>query len=191
MAGCRSLTDDEIGRVYGAMDRPRDRALFVLGLKTGFRIKEILSLMVGDILSGDEIADKVTVSRANMKGKVRSRTVALHSEARLELQKYLIACPMDLDSPLFPGYQGKPLSRFAAHAILKKAYEAAGLTGGNRQLATHCMRKTFANKAYVKLGKDMLKTARALGYVPKHGMNGAELYIEVRQDEIDEAICSS
>ncbi len=52
MKGCRSLTDEEIEKVRAAFDGPfqlRDRAIFVLGIRNGLRISEILSVKIGQI----------------------------------------------------------------------------------------------------------------------------------------------
>ena len=40
MKGCRPLTDSEIATVKDAFVRTRDKALFILGLKTGLRISD-------------------------------------------------------------------------------------------------------------------------------------------------------
>ncbi len=57
--GCRPLSNAEVDRVLAAFAGPaaaRDRALFVLGLKAGFRVSELLSLRVGDIVHAGRIA---------------------------------------------------------------------------------------------------------------------------------------
>jgi integrase len=41
MKGCRPLTASEIATVEEAFVRTRDKALFILGLKTGLRISEL------------------------------------------------------------------------------------------------------------------------------------------------------
>jgi integrase len=54
MKGCRPLTDEEItllSRSFGGTYAARDRALFILGLKSGFRISALLSLRVGEYSS--------------------------------------------------------------------------------------------------------------------------------------------
>ena len=54
MKGCRALTADEVARVskvFRGTYTGRDRALFILGIKTGFQISELLSLQVGDVCS--------------------------------------------------------------------------------------------------------------------------------------------
>jgi integrase len=52
MKGCRALTPDEVARVSQAFRgtyAARDRALFLLGVKTGYHISELPSLRVGDV----------------------------------------------------------------------------------------------------------------------------------------------
>jgi integrase len=70
MKGCRPLDDQEIAlvsRSFGGTYAARDRALFMLGIKTGFRIAELLSLRVGDVWQHARVVDQVTVQRAHTK----------------------------------------------------------------------------------------------------------------------------
>lgn len=188
MSACRSLTESEIKRVLKWLaDKLRDRALFVTGLRTGFRISEILSLRVRDVQDENgRIKDKITVLREFMKGlavKKKSRTVAVHPDVKIALKEYITEAELKPDDYLFPNPKGeKALSRFQAWRILKDAYSACGLKG---KLATHTMRKTFANKVYRMFNGNILKTAKALGH--DRSMN-TERYLEVRQEEIDNAI---
>jgi integrase len=65
MAGCRALTDREVELVsksFGGRYALRDRALFLLGVHTGFRISELLSLRVRDVWAYGRIVDVLTVS---------------------------------------------------------------------------------------------------------------------------------
>src|ERR671910_693821 len=88
MKGCRPLSDEEItvvSRSFGGTYAARDRALFILGLKSGFRISELLSLRVGDVLQHGRLVDQVTVRRAHMKQRTEGRTVPVHAEAKQAL----------------------------------------------------------------------------------------------------------
>src|SRR5687767_8066268 len=52
MKGCRALTEAEVAlvqRSFGGTYAARDKALFLLGVKSGFRISELLSLRVADV----------------------------------------------------------------------------------------------------------------------------------------------
>ena len=85
MKGARPLTDSEVLQVSNSFRGRyalRDRALFVLGIKTGLRISELLSLAVGGVLQHGRIVDRVHVQRRHMKRKTEGRTVLLHPEAQ-------------------------------------------------------------------------------------------------------------
>ena len=72
MQGCRPLTDDEINRVLNALEgteAARDRLLFVMGINTGLRISELLSINVCNVWDGRKVRDRVRIQRRNTKGK--------------------------------------------------------------------------------------------------------------------------
>jgi integrase len=93
MKGCRPLTEEEVllaQRSFGGVYAARDKALFLLGVKSGFRISELLSLRVGDVSQHGRLVDRVTVPRRAMKGKQESRTVLLHPDAKAALAAWLL-----------------------------------------------------------------------------------------------------
>lgn len=193
MRGCRPLNDAEVTEVsqsfrgeFGA----RDRALFLLGVKSGFRISELLSLRVRDVWQAGQPVDRVTVERRHMKKKVEGRTVLLHPEAREALAAWLqelwAGVVMTVDAYVFQSRKGsnRPISRVQAYRVLKSIYGACNITG---KLGTHSMRKTFANKVYDRLDHDLVKTQRALGH---RNINSTVQYLSFREEEIDEAILS-
>ena len=49
MAGCRPLSEYEIYQVLSVLKNKRNKLLFILGIRTGFRISELLSLTVKDV----------------------------------------------------------------------------------------------------------------------------------------------
>jgi len=63
----------------------RDKALFLLGVKSGFRISELLSLRLGDVAQHRRLVDRVIVQRQHVKNKQEGRTVLLHPEAKAAL----------------------------------------------------------------------------------------------------------
>lgn len=191
MKGCRYLLDAEVEAVLGAFCGPyalRDRALFLLGVKSGFRISELLSLRLLDVMRAGRLLDRVSVARRNMKKKVEGRTVLLHPEVRAALEVWIEELRaqgyMTSDTFVFQSRKGRngALSRVQAYRILQAAYERAGVEG---QTGTHSMRKTFANNIHDKLGRDLLKTQKALGH---RNINSTVSYLSFRQEEIDEAI---
>jgi integrase len=191
MKGCRPLSDQEVtavSRSFGGTYAARDRALFILGLKSGFRISELLSLRVGDVRQHGRLVDQVTVRRAHMKQKTEGRTVPVHPEAKQALAPWideLRARGQDgATTCLFRSRQGgnRPISRIQAWQILAEAYRTNELTG---KLGTHAMRKTFANKVYTRLQRDLVKTQRALGH---RNINSTVAYLSFCEDDVTQAI---
>lgn len=200
MKGCRPLTDDEVADVeqsFGGRYAVRDRALFQLGVLSGFRISELLSLRVGDVVQAGRIVDQIAVQRRNMKKKVEGRTVILHPKAKAALASWLEELQADgyflADDFIFRSRKGqnRPISRGQAFKILQDAFEANELTG---RLGTHSMRKTFANRVYRHLCQrratgeplDPFRlTSKALGH---RNINSTDSYLSFLEDDIQQAI---
>jgi integrase len=191
MKGCRPLTDAEVhlvSRSFGGTYAARDRALFILGIKSGFRIAELLSLRVGDVWQYGRVVDQLTVRRAHMKQQREGRTVPVHPDAKAALAIWLLQLRQQpgvtAQTYVFRSRKGgnRPISPVQAWRILREACEANELTG---KLGTHCMRKTFANKVYHQLSYDLIRTKRALGH---QNIRNTERYLSFAEAEIHAAI---
>jgi len=194
MKGCRPLTEEEVDvlqRSFGGRYAARDKALFLLGVKSGFRISELLSLRVGDVCQHGHLVDRVTVQRRHMKKKVEGRTVLLHPEAKSALAAWLLTLQQSpgctAQTFVFRSHKGhnRPISKVQAWRILHEAVTTNELTG---KLGTHAMRKTFANRVYHQLNHDLVKTQRAMGH---KNINSTVAYLSFVEDEIDAAILAS
>ncbi|OGV36991.1 MAG: hypothetical protein A2020_16450 [Lentisphaerae bacterium GWF2_45_14] len=151
---CWPLTVEEVAKVadsFAGKFKLRNRALFIFGCCTGYRISEILSLTRGDLISEQgRIVDRVIVKARNMKRKKESRFIYLADTAKEALALWLkrqeeIGLVID-KTPAFCKEFGQRLTRGTAWRILKNAYRNAGLNTSG--LATHTMRKTFAERCY-------------------------------------------
>ena len=195
MAGVRALTNTEIrkinlyfsGRKYGK----RNRALFMIGIYTGFRVTELLSLRVRDVLKEGQrstVADYLTVSRRNMKGKSESRTLPLHTEAKKAIRAWLSELfgtnRRDRDCFLFRSRKGEntSISRKSAWRIIREAADACGISG---RIGTHSCRKTFAERVRKNLGGDLFKVQHAMGH---KNINSTVKYLGCDQKEIENAV---
>lgn len=191
MKGSRPLSDGEVAQVLEALNhgpfKLRNKALFLLGLRSGFRISELLSLRVKDVFQNGNFVTRVTVDRCHMKKKTEGRTVVLHPQAREALTEWVRFHfeKLPLDTALFVSREGNPMDRRSAWSLLTKAYAKCGLTG---KLGTHAMRKTFAKKMHAKLGNDLIKTQKALGH---RSVNSTVSYLSFNEEEIDDAILKS
>lgn len=191
MKGCRPLAEHEVKSVSGNFTghfAKRDRAIFILGTKTGFRISELLSLRIGDVFQAGCIVDRVSVARRHMKKKVEGRTVILHPEAKSALADWLNELDEETapEAPLFRSRKGgRPVSRVHAWRVLNQAFESSGLTG---KTGTHSMRKTFAARVYDALDHDLVKLQKALGH---KNINSTAGYLSFREEEIDAAVLAA
>lgn len=191
MKGCRPLEDAEVAAVLAGFDGEtalRDRAMFLLGLRSGFRVSELLSLTVGDVMQGGRLVERVGVRRRNMKKRLEGRAVVLHPEAGAALAAWVAQLgPVAPGTFVFQSRKGenRPIGRVQAWRILHAHFAAAGLMG---RLGTHTMRKTFANRVYERLGRDLVRTQRALGH---RNVNSTVQYLSFREEDIDAAILAA
>jgi len=193
--GCRALTDIEVENICSAFSgkyRLRDRAIFLLGVHTGFRVSEILSLKIQDVLSGSAIRHSVTVQRAFMKGKKLGRTMPLHANSRSAIKKWIDSIGgmnSEGGSPLFPcqGTQKRLSPRTFWGNLKYAASEAAISTCG---IGTHSMRKTFSSRMWTSpfIGKDLAKMAKLLGHRdPANTLR----YIQFLDNSLTDAVLSA
>lgn len=172
----RPMTDSEINSVLSHLDNPRDRALFVVGVKTGFRISELLSIRISDLMQYGSIGDTITVRRSSMKCKRSSRTVPLHSQAKQAIEDYLQSRSYNLHERLFE------ITRKHAWRIISNAAEKAQLSG---TISTHSMRKSFGMKIYELTGRNIVAAQRALGHA---SLASTSHYLSVGDEEVNKAI---
>lgn len=176
MPGAKPLISTEVDLILSQLSTSRDRCLFLLGIYTGFRISELLSITVEDVVQFGQVRATLSVKRKNMKGKKSSRSVKLHPLAKQSLETHLSQITSNNCDRLFP------FSRMTAHRILSRAFILAKIEG---RVSTHSMRKTFAWKVYNALGKDLVNTQRALGH---QSVNSTISYLAADQGAIDHAI---
>ena len=148
-----------------------------------------LQLRVGDVIQAGRIMDAVIYRRANRKGKTESRTVALHPKAKKaltawinQLAKGTILTADDFVFRSRKGHASRPISRVQYHRILKDAIQPNELTG---KLATHAMRKTFAEAMRRHFKGDIFKIQKAMGH---KNINSTVAYLSFNEEDIDQAI---
>lgn len=185
MKGCRPLSHAERQAILEHCREGRERALLVLGVATGYRISELLSLDIGDVI--DEAGAPrhyVTVEARNTKTK-EGRTIVLGGQAGKVLAEYagaLRAAGAGLDGALFPGRKGRHMSRCHAWRILKSLFARSGIAGA---VATHTLRKTFAAEMYKALDGRIEKVQKALGH---KSITSTVCYLSFNAEEVDRAI---
>ena len=172
MKGTRPLDNDEIRRVstcFAGTFATRNSGLFMLGVSTGGRISELLSLKTGDVYQNKKPVTDLLYSKSIVKGGEVSRSVPVNADGRRSINELVIwhrrhyGNPIASKRPLFPSRHKSgtvPMHRQTAHAILKTAFIEAGLNG---HIATHSLRKSFAQRLYDKTG-DIYMVQELLGH---------------------------
>ena len=85
MKGTRPLNNDEIRRVsatFTSTYEARNRGLFMLGVSTGGRISELLSLRVGDVSQNDKPVTDLLFDKSIVKSKETSRAISVNVDGR-------------------------------------------------------------------------------------------------------------
>ena len=172
MKGTRPLDNDEIRSVstcFTGTFEIRNRGLFMLGVSTGGRISELLSLTIGDVYQNKKPVSDLLYSKSIVKGGEVSRSVPVNADGRRSIDELVnwhrehYGNPIASKRPLFPSRHKSgtvPMHRQTAHAILKTAFISAGLNG---HIATHSLRKSFAQRLYDKTG-DIYMVQELLGH---------------------------
>ena len=171
MKGTRPLDNDEIRSVstcFAGTFAVRNRSLFLLGVSTGGRISELLSLTTGDVYQNKKPVTDLLYSKSIVKGGEVSRSVPVNADGRRSIDELVSWHQEHYRSiaskrPLFPSRHKSgsvPMHRQTAHAILKTAFIEAGLNG---HIATHSLRKSFAQRLYDKTG-DIYMVQELLGH---------------------------
>ena len=192
MKGTRPLDNNEIRLVSACFTgtfEARNRGLFMLGVSTGGRISELLSLTIGDVYQNRRAVTDLLFDKSVVKGGEVSRAVPVNTDGmraidelvRWHREQYRT---VNASRPLFPSRNGKGsqrMTRRAAHNVLKDAFEAAGLNG---HLATHSLRKSFAQRLYEQTG-DVFTVQEMLGH---KSIATTQKYLGVNYASVREAL---
>lgn len=97
MKGTRPLDNDEIRSVstcFTGRFARRNRGLFMLGVSTGGRISELLSLQIADVFQNGSAVSDLLFEKSVVKGGEVSRAVPVNNDGRLAITE-LVNCHRD------------------------------------------------------------------------------------------------
>ncbi|MFQ5793641.1 MAG: tyrosine-type recombinase/integrase [Candidatus Bipolaricaulia bacterium] len=178
----------------GNLNDAKYYALFTVGINTGLRFSDLSVLKWGDVLDDDGLVkERIQIT---MKKTGRGVEIYLNEAAREALEYYhqLLPLPVQRTSTgtiptpisfyagdyLFPGRNGKPLTRQAATERIKKICEKVGLKGS---YGVGSFRKTWACHAY-DAGVRIEIIMQRLGH---ESPAQTKRYIGITQEEVEEA----
>ncbi len=134
----RVINPDDVRKFLSVIEKPRDRALMLILLRTGMRIGELLNTKVTDV----DLRDKkihIYEGEKNCLGRV----VYLSDDALFAVRLWLSKRDRR-KAFLFYGWQDNPLGYSAARALFVRYLRKAGLRSTSYTL--HCLRHTCATE---------------------------------------------
>lgn len=161
----------------------RDYVLFVVGINSGLRISDLLSLKIADVTDNNgKLKDRISIIEQKT-GKAKDFPI---SKTASDALKELLSdrnIEDDRDSFLFPSRQGNDsLSRVQAWRVINTAAKESGINTEVEPIGTHTMRKTFGYWAYKK-GMDLSLIQKLLN----HSSPAITLsYIGITRDDLDD-----
>jgi integrase len=171
MSAKRALTDEEIQKLlnegFTGEYKLRNRAIFCMGLSTGYRAKEILSHKIGDVMAKKFVREVIEIPKRLRKGNSMGQTKKLMPFAQKALQQHIDQVYEEsghdrygliFNRPLFESNKRdphtgarKPISARSLIEIFNDAFYICNIEGA---VGTHSMRKTAAKKCYEKAVED-------------------------------------
>ena len=134
----RAIDPEDLRILLSVLDHTRDRALFLLLLRTGMRVGELLDLRATD-LNLPEKKILIYMGEKNYRGRV----VYLGEDAVAAAEAWL-SIRDSREEMLFYSCRRPSLSYAAVRNRFTKYLEKAGLTG--KGYTIHCLRHTFASE---------------------------------------------
>jgi integrase len=181
MSEVYSIKDDsivnEMLELMKADGNDRMYFLFMVGIKSGFRISDILTLTYEDIREPThfDVVEKKTKKR---------RSIVIHDDIKKAFADYDHGETGLLFKSNSNRNKGKALSRIHVVNELKKYAELAGF---KRNVGSHTMRKTFGYRIYQKTNN----LARVQSLLNHSSSNHTLRYIGIEAEQLDEAVMSA
>lgn len=170
-------SQEDISKVKEELKNINDKyyIMFVIGINTGLRVSDILTLKVSDIKNKSHI---IIVEQKTKKNK----RFLINSKLQKEIITFIKEQDLSDDMYLIQSRKGtnNPITRVQAYRVLNQAASAIGL----EEIGTHTMRKTFGYWHY-KQNKDVA----ILQEIFNHSSPSITLrYIGINDDIKDETI---
>lgn len=172
-------TRQDIERIKQALaDRPRDLALFTVGIHFGLRGGDLLSLRWSDVL-GPRVQIKQTVEIHEQKTG-NHRRIAVSEPVRRALHDWHKLARLRDSELIFPNAVGEKLTLQRLHQLVNEWADSATVHG---HFGSHTLRKTYGYFLHQQ-GTDLALLMRVFG----HSSQAITLrYIGIEQQHIDEA----
>ena len=184
----RTIERDLISGLLSACPNLRDKVLLLLLAETGFRIGELLGVMVGTDIDIRRHAIKVVYREENI-NRARAKNAENRSAIISDQTYNMLLCYLSEYRELISGsgylfvnisgdFAGRPLKASAVYAMLDRLEHKTGI-----KATPHMLRHYFANERR-KSGWDIALIASALGH---RQISTTEKYLNIAGEELEEA----
>ena len=156
----------------------RNYCFFTIGINSGLRISDLLSLKISDVLDDkNKIRDRISLKEKKT-GKIKDFPVS--DVAKKAIREYLDTRKYTLDEPMFISRKGESrINRQQAYRIINLAARTVGITC---KIGTQTLRKTCGYHAF-QTGIDITLLQKLFN----HSAPSITLaYIGITQDELDD-----
>lgn len=133
----RAIEAEDIRRFLSVIEKPRDRAMFLVLLRTGMRIGELRNARVKDVHLNDKRIDIIEASKTRT-----GRVVYLSDDAQAALKIWLTQHDPNIPY-LFYSQWRNAFGYTGARSIFIKYIKKSGLS--HKGYTLHCLRHTFAS----------------------------------------------
>ena len=139
----------------------RDKAIFLMGLRSGMRIGTIAQITLKDILDNSgNLKEVITLRRAITKGGKTITAYLSHPELRQAIQDYLkVRRNHAKVDTLFLSQKGGSFSPNTLSKLMLRHFQDAGLDGAS----SHSNRRTFCT-SLLKKGNDIVAVSKVMGH---------------------------
>ena len=187
MNGKRPITSEEYDRIHAYLldsENYRHLAMVSLCYHTGYRIKEVLSIRVKDVLlANGDFKESLYVQPKKMKRKTPRMPIRLRDDLKADIVLLIDTEELRPDDYLIQSQKGsnKAISYTQAYRIITSLFDDCDVYDN---VAVHSFRKSFCERAY-KHTKNIVETQRIMGHsTPVTTLK----YLRVDQERLDDAI---
>ena len=164
-------------------DQPRNRLLFILGINTGLRVQDLLSLKVGDIKQA-QVGDRVVLRE---KKTQKENVFMVNKDIKDALDDYLKTVDAKDEHFLFKSRKGSnyAITTYAVTMYVQQWCDAIHLPGN---YGAHSLRKTWCYHQRKTYGTSWEVIAKRLNH---SSPSITRRYIGVKEEEVEEILMKS
>ena len=179
-----SITDSRTGYAL------KYKTIFAIGMYTGLRVGEIVTLKYTDVFTGKQVKSALIVKRLKKRGKAVYSEIPISDRLKVYLNEYRKQYDDDtfselnelaiLNPYLFPGRNRGCITTTAVYKVFKKVFSTLKIDNAS----THSMRRTALTNLK-NLGVDMETIRQISGH---ESLNDLSKYLTTSEENIKTAI---